>query len=376
VYEIRNILNNKVYIGSSIHLEKRFKEHKNSLIRESHHNKHLQRAWNKYGVDKFEFRILELVQDKNSLLKREQCWIDFKDSSDVDKGYNISPTAGNNLGMKFDIERRERMSSFTSQEIRDIKLLHRDTDLSFEAIAKIFNCVKGAIHNIVSGINCDWVTITDKDKLDIEKYREFISAYKRKSRKLSRSNVKDIKLLIRENVKYSIIADIFNVSRVNVNTIANGKTYKDVTISDEDKLDLTMYDQYLIPENIKKQKLALDDVKIIKLIFHNNENVVIGEVAKLFKTHTTTVSKILSGEYYSNVIITNEDINQFDMEEFKHLKTKPRKLTVDEIEEIALVINEKQLTYREIAELFDTTLDIVNNIRLKRHNGLFSDSST
>lgn len=49
VYQIYNTVNGKRYIGSSIHIEQRFKEHLRNLRANKHVNAHLQSAWNKYG---------------------------------------------------------------------------------------------------------------------------------------------------------------------------------------------------------------------------------------------------------------------------------------------------------------------------------------
>jgi predicted GIY-YIG superfamily endonuclease len=47
VYEIKNTLNNKRYIGSSVNIQKRWYAHKRMLNLNTHPNKHLQAAWNK-----------------------------------------------------------------------------------------------------------------------------------------------------------------------------------------------------------------------------------------------------------------------------------------------------------------------------------------
>ena len=44
IYLLRNLSDGKVYIGKSINLEKRLKEHKLSLARGDHHNNYLQNA--------------------------------------------------------------------------------------------------------------------------------------------------------------------------------------------------------------------------------------------------------------------------------------------------------------------------------------------
>ncbi len=60
------------YVGTSINIEKRWREHKNSLRRNCHHNKYLQNSWNKYKESNFEFHILEEVDYYGKLYKLEK----------------------------------------------------------------------------------------------------------------------------------------------------------------------------------------------------------------------------------------------------------------------------------------------------------------
>ena len=95
IYMIKNYVNQKVYIGQTIDFEKRFKEHKNSLIANRHINQHLQNAWNKYGEHNFEFIILEKCNDDmNYLTEREQYWINYYGGVDSNNTYNTRE-AGN-----------------------------------------------------------------------------------------------------------------------------------------------------------------------------------------------------------------------------------------------------------------------------------------
>ena len=48
IYKITNKINNKKYIGQSIHVKERIAEHKNQLKNNTHHNQYLQNAYNKY----------------------------------------------------------------------------------------------------------------------------------------------------------------------------------------------------------------------------------------------------------------------------------------------------------------------------------------
>ena len=65
LYQIVNTRNNGKYVGSSIHIEERQKEHLRMLGAGRHHSRHLQRAWNKYGSQSFRFETLCEVEKEH-----------------------------------------------------------------------------------------------------------------------------------------------------------------------------------------------------------------------------------------------------------------------------------------------------------------------
>lgn len=109
IYAIRNTINGKVYIGSSIDINRRLKTHRLLLSRGEHHSEKLQRAWNKYGPEVFEFLTLEHAS-KEDLLRREQYWMDLHRA--YSDGYNTCPVAGNILGVKRSPETLAKMSAW------------------------------------------------------------------------------------------------------------------------------------------------------------------------------------------------------------------------------------------------------------------------
>ena len=118
IYMIRNVINGKIYIGSTINLKKRILAHKNLLSSGKHGNKHLQRSWNKYGKDFFEFSVLEIC-NKNMLLLRESAFIKYYNSMDKNKGYNLVDAASNS-GYKHTPETIAKFSA-TLKKIRSTK---------------------------------------------------------------------------------------------------------------------------------------------------------------------------------------------------------------------------------------------------------------
>ena len=95
IYCIRNIVNDKRYVGSAVYLTKRFCDHKKHLRKGTHHSVKLQRAWNKHGEQNFVFEVLEVVPDLAHQIAVEQWWLDKHNAAHPDLGYNVSPTAGN-----------------------------------------------------------------------------------------------------------------------------------------------------------------------------------------------------------------------------------------------------------------------------------------
>ncbi len=115
IYQILNVINNKRYIGSAINIDRRWYEHR-SDFKKGKNSSHLQNSYNKYGKENFEFSVIEYVEDENSLIEREQYWIDTLKVTDRNKGYNICPTAGSTLGFKYSEKTREGMSERMSGE--------------------------------------------------------------------------------------------------------------------------------------------------------------------------------------------------------------------------------------------------------------------
>lgn len=117
VYKITNMLNDKVYVGSSVNMKRRQYIHFWLLRRGRHDNIHLQRAYNKDGENNFNFEVIEHVRyvsdrDKllQTLLSREQFWINELKVIQGGFGYNICPIAGTSAKKEVSQETRDKLS--------------------------------------------------------------------------------------------------------------------------------------------------------------------------------------------------------------------------------------------------------------------------
>lgn len=104
IYSITSRMNGKRYIGSSIRICDRWKEHLKKLQTNKHTNKHLQKHYDKYGEEDLLFAVVEVIERgdlslqefKSLLLKREQSYLDnWKECH-----FNCMKTAGSILGHK------------------------------------------------------------------------------------------------------------------------------------------------------------------------------------------------------------------------------------------------------------------------------------
>ena len=110
IYAIRNIKNNKRYIGQSLHIHKRFIQHKYSLDKQVHFNEHLQNAWNLYGADNFVFEVLEECNSCD-LNDKETFWkLHFDPNT-----YNLGNTG--NVGTT-SLETRQKVSNTINEQMK------------------------------------------------------------------------------------------------------------------------------------------------------------------------------------------------------------------------------------------------------------------
>ena len=109
IYKIINTINKKIYIGQSVDIKNRFSCHKhNALVKNIKHP--LYDSIRYYGIDNFEFIILEEILAIIDLDLRELYWINHYKSNDKNYGYNLRLDCRTSKGFKHSEETKLNMS--------------------------------------------------------------------------------------------------------------------------------------------------------------------------------------------------------------------------------------------------------------------------
>lgn len=95
IYQIKNMVNGKIFIGSSKNLHGKFNSYKLQLKLGSHVNRELQKDYTHFGEDKFSFEVVDNLEPKEDpnydytedLAVLEEMWIEKLQPHD-EKGYN------------------------------------------------------------------------------------------------------------------------------------------------------------------------------------------------------------------------------------------------------------------------------------------------
>lgn len=88
IYKIINTKNKKIYIGSSVNVEKRKEKHFWMLKKGIHDNKFIQSSFNRDGNESFIFEIIEFCNFEE-LVDKENHYIIENKSNNMKFGYNL-----------------------------------------------------------------------------------------------------------------------------------------------------------------------------------------------------------------------------------------------------------------------------------------------
>lgn len=110
IYKITNQLNNKVYIGQSINIKKRFNCHIWEAFNEKQipYNYAINRAIRKYGIKNFELEVIEECK-KEELDEKEKYWIKYYNSNNPNYGYNMTEGGDKGPSLKGELNPKARL---------------------------------------------------------------------------------------------------------------------------------------------------------------------------------------------------------------------------------------------------------------------------
>ena len=136
IYKITNLINNKSYVGQSIHIERRWQEHCQSSS-----NCLIGKAIQKYGKQNFSFQIIEEVEDISLLNDLEAKYIKYFNSL-APNGYNI---------ILIDSNEHHQFNSYSYEVFSKILADIKNSTLSFKEISQKYDLDLSMIYYLNRG---------------------------------------------------------------------------------------------------------------------------------------------------------------------------------------------------------------------------------
>jgi hypothetical protein len=110
VYGIICNSDGRLYVGGAKDLYDRYSTHKYKLNKKEHCNRYLQQLHNE-NPECLEFFVIEEIRDASTLREREQFWMDFYQSYQIEHGFNINPNSKSPLGFKMTEEGKAKIGA-------------------------------------------------------------------------------------------------------------------------------------------------------------------------------------------------------------------------------------------------------------------------
>lgn len=281
IYKI-NFPNGKIYIGLSNHFYRRMLEHNTDF----RNNLPIEHAIQKYGPIS-EFEILELINPSNRFKMREQerYWINYYDSTNKEKGYNISRGGD---GAKAGCENPQ--AKLTEDELLDLyDDLKYNLDISMQQLAKNYNLNISSLSRINNGHtyfheNIEYPLRTPKQ------CKKLISGTKNIHSKITENDLQKIYNLLlnnTNNIPLKEIGEKFNLSQTTIQNINAGKSYINENLT---------YPLWKPVSGAKK--LTNEQVLQIIQMIKNNPEKSFCQIAKELNISSKTISSINCGTIY------------------------------------------------------------------------------
>lgn len=224
IYCYTNLTNGKKYIGQSTDPEQRKRAHKSSAFNpnDSEYNSVFHQAVREFGLDNFEYTILQETDDLELLDSLEKFYIQYYNSI-VPNGYNVLEGGKHAPQKKKTIEEKIALTwhkaKLTEEEIKELRIAYANN----ESPSKIYEekykdrLTKSSFMNIWSG----------------RRYGNIMPEYLKKGRhtKLTEETVRNIRLDYQNHLgTYESLAQKYGISKATVADIIKYRTWKNVKI--------------------------------------------------------------------------------------------------------------------------------------------------
>lgn len=325
-YLIHNIKTNKIYIGSSQNIWRRWLNHRTELKHNRHHCIYLQRAWNKYFPEDFEFKVIEIIIQldneeysdfKQRIKDRENYYFKFYNIENKSKCYNLSNIAGvsHNLMTEEDIKNNKTLYNWN--KYLEAKKLLCETNMQFIQIEN------------ETGISRSFLESIYHRRLLIKEYKNI--CFPIRSRKLkdiiSEEDKEKLMDMLKQGKTISEIQEVFHIGHDGVKIILDslGINRKDIEGAIQQKHPVYQYD--LLGNFIKRyssikeawQEMGLkngasigncctgriNSIKGFKWFFTPQENIIITKYDKICyitgRTHNNMYSIIQYNQNYKPI---------------------------------------------------------------------------
>lgn len=307
IYFITNTITGKKYIGETINFKERKNKHLSYLRKDSHHSNKLQRAYNKYGEDNFEWSY-EIYEIEN---EAELKIIEQKKIAEYDtyyNGYNCT-LGGEGHNLIFDYN----TASILYQILQRYEGVNRQ-------IARFFNCDHTVINKLKNN------DIYKDEIVEEKKIEEMINKLKLSEnnlknnyiphnvKKLNKKQIFEILSIILDEKGYdNLLADIYNIDTKLLYRLKKNEIYIDY-INEYNKLS---HDEKIKLKEEVKNKYDLEHQRLnrkrgnvknvltqeqINYILDNKDNKKRVEIAKELEISADRVGSVINGKSYKDLV--------------------------------------------------------------------------
>lgn len=238
VYKITSP-SDKIYIGQSIDIDKRFKDYK-SL--KSKLQRLLHRSFLKYGVDNHIFEVVE-VCSIDLLNQRERYWQEYYDVLDTTKGLNLKYTETSDRSGVLSEESKKKVSVGNTGKIRTDEHKNKTSEVLKEYYSNNEHPIKGFKRGTCNN-------------------------------KLQKEDVLEIRVLLKQGKTVLEISKQFSVSKATIQQIKEGRTWQSLG---EFKLEG------------KASRLKQEDLQTLYKLFELKTKV--ADIQKVLGYCTSTIAK-------------------------------------------------------------------------------------